>query len=544
MNFTVTSRGRQFDRLALMYLSDTEVWRTSTSEPTAAGIVWTYMKDMTPYMSLWKQPQKLIFDLANTVDDTYTGPFNTTLSATFYTDNSAANSTTPADLILPVSNKLSANGSSSAFTVPQQNASTAMTLPQNVKRAIFTISSCGQANEEFWWSNVLSSEMATFGNATQLFGQSAFRELQLYIDGAMAGVAYPFPVIFTGGVSPGFWRPMTGINAYDLKEDQIDVTPWLGQLCDGKEHTFNLRVQGINDTGDGQGIMADLAASNWVVTGKLFLWLDEQGRQTTGSSFTISSPAPSMKLTSATGMLMNGTNDTLNYNVQVDRHISVSSTIVTSEGSKSVSWTQDYTFSNTGLFTGLGNNQQTNQITSGTDVSSSGYKRIIDYPLNVFTGFSVAAGGNQTINATMDRGRNIQVFNEPVFPNGLDTLMSSNTSTPTAAGTSLRNRQNGTSTLISDPATSAVVSFGGTSQDLVFSGMADENASPQELYSRQVDAANSKVLSDRVSLLGQQVSSLGQEAVQQATVAKAPMDVSGFARLSIQSVLGRGPRAA
>lgn len=37
-NLTVTSRGRQFDRLAIAYLGDTEIWRTSTAEPTANGI--------------------------------------------------------------------------------------------------------------------------------------------------------------------------------------------------------------------------------------------------------------------------------------------------------------------------------------------------------------------------------------------------------------------------------------------------------------------------------------------------------------------------
>lgn len=37
-NLTVTSRGRQFDRLAIVYLGDIEIWRTSTAEPTANGI--------------------------------------------------------------------------------------------------------------------------------------------------------------------------------------------------------------------------------------------------------------------------------------------------------------------------------------------------------------------------------------------------------------------------------------------------------------------------------------------------------------------------
>lgn len=43
-NLTVTSAGRQFDRLGIVYLGDVEVFRTSTAEPTANGIQWAYLK--------------------------------------------------------------------------------------------------------------------------------------------------------------------------------------------------------------------------------------------------------------------------------------------------------------------------------------------------------------------------------------------------------------------------------------------------------------------------------------------------------------------
>lgn len=72
INFTVVSEGRQYDRLAIMYLGDIEVWRTSTAEPTVPpGIRWTYLKDMTQFLSLWKQPQTLIFDLGNLISMSY-----------------------------------------------------------------------------------------------------------------------------------------------------------------------------------------------------------------------------------------------------------------------------------------------------------------------------------------------------------------------------------------------------------------------------------------------------------------------------------------
>lgn len=45
------------------------MFRSSTEEPGAQGISWTYMKDMSQFMSLWKQPQTVIFDLPNSVNE-------------------------------------------------------------------------------------------------------------------------------------------------------------------------------------------------------------------------------------------------------------------------------------------------------------------------------------------------------------------------------------------------------------------------------------------------------------------------------------------
>jgi hypothetical protein len=195
-NFTVTSAGRQFDRLAFMFFNDTEIFRTSTAEPTQNGIIWTYTKDMSAYLSLFKESQKIIFDLGNLVDDTYTGLWNTTLTASFFT---AEDTIEAADMIIPVSSHQSASDKPSIFRVPESKAINSLVLPRNIKKAVFSISSCGQAAEEFWWANVLSSDTAVFGNETTLYGYSPIREVQLWIDGLLAGVAFPFPVIFTGG---------------------------------------------------------------------------------------------------------------------------------------------------------------------------------------------------------------------------------------------------------------------------------------------------------------------------------------------------------
>ena len=155
--------------------ADPNILKTSTAEPTASGILWTYIKEMEQYNALWEKSQKIIFDLGNIVDSTYTGPYYTTLTATFFT---IPDSRPTADTILPISAEQSAENMGSAFSVPAQNASVSYTLPQNVQRAVISLSACGQIAEEFWYTNTFNSEINTFeGTAGTLYGFSPFREL-------------------------------------------------------------------------------------------------------------------------------------------------------------------------------------------------------------------------------------------------------------------------------------------------------------------------------------------------------------------------------
>ena len=214
---------------------------------------------MSHYMSLFRDSQKLIFDLPNNVDSTYTSPLNVSLQATFFT---ADVSVEPASMIVPISARGALDNSPSAWTVPPSNATNTLTLPRNIKRAVLSIAATGQMAEEFWYSNVLSSETSTFPGT--LSGYSPFREVQLYIDGMLAGVVWPFPIIFTGGVVPGFWRPVVGIDAFDLKEDEIDITPWLPLLCDGASHRYDIKIAGLKDNGKGNGVLTQGVGSFWV----------------------------------------------------------------------------------------------------------------------------------------------------------------------------------------------------------------------------------------------------------------------------------------
>lgn len=196
------------------------------------------------------------------------------MTAIFYNSDVVTEQAPPSDLIIPISARQGANDSVSQFTLPAQNATNTISFPRNVRRAVFSVSANGQSTEEFWWSNVLQKDVWTFNDtAGEYPGYSPFREVQVLIDGQLAGVQWPFPVIFTGGVVPSLHRPIVGINAFDLREHEIDITPFLPLLCDGAQHTFTIRVAGINDTP--RVALTETVNESWYVTGKIFVWLDE-----------------------------------------------------------------------------------------------------------------------------------------------------------------------------------------------------------------------------------------------------------------------------
>jgi hypothetical protein len=446
-------------------------------------------------------------------------------------------------VILPISARQSANNAPSAFSLPDQSATNTLTLPRNVKKAVFSISACGQSAEEFWWGNVLSSNTLTFPE-TELYGYSPFRETQLYIDGMLAGVAWPFPVIFTGGVAPGFWRPVVGIGAFDLLEDEVDISPFLPLLCDGNEHTFEIRVAGISDDGNSHGTLIDKVGSYWVVTGKIFLWLDSSDWITTGTDLIRVVPEPTLHISSTITQLPNGTNTTLEYSVQAQRHVSLSSTIQTSEGPHVASWQQTLSFSNHGNYTDHGNIQINSQSTKGIDISSGGYSRVYDYPVWATTIYATYPDGNFTINAKVDRSKNVQTLGQLAFPSGLQTFSVKGSTQPSLAsfsGTSSTTRQNGTASYLSVPALKKSFGSGTTEQDLSFAGI---EASPSdiqaglpkiedstELYHRHVVAVNNSVVEDEESSSGHTFPVHHLSSVEKQS----------FAPVGLKKTLGRGP---
>ena len=408
IEWTVTVVGRQFDRLAEMYLGDIEVWRTSTAEPTASGIVFRYRKDVSMYLSLWKSTQDIIFSLNNVFDSTYTGAFDSTLVATFSYDLTGPEH---ADLILPISPELGSSGAPSVFTLPGDNATVEHILPLNVTHASVSIAATGQSNEEFWYTNTLQSDIHIFDSTVgTLPGYGPFREVQLFIDGLMAGVAWPFPTIFTGGIAPGFWRPIVGIDAYDLRDYEIDITPFLPYLLDKKPHSFTFKVVGIDDdSGNGAGTLSeDSINSYWLVSGKLFLFYGSEPYNGTHEAPIIST-SPVVQ-TASSFTTRNGTNETLSYNVTVKRMHTVKSSFA--------SWTQSLDYANAGYLGEQGLFQRNVQKTAGTSAavlkSAPHFSNTLSYtyPITVNTTYTIS-DSKTTIDASLDRGMEISSSGRP-----------------------------------------------------------------------------------------------------------------------------------
>ncbi|CAN8097989.1 unnamed protein product [Discula destructiva] len=524
MNLTVKSQGRQFDRLAFLYLGDTEIFRTSTAQPRQQGISYTYMKDMSQYMALWKQPQTVIFDLPNLVDPNrippLTGTFNTTLTVSFFT---APDALVPADTIIPLSARQSNNGSQpSVFTIPNEENSTASTIvaefPRNAARAVITVLATGQGEEEFWWANVLQSAVLTYKasiNAT-LTGFSPFREVQLLIDGQLAGVQWPFPIIFTGGVAPSLWSPMVGIDAFDLKEGEVDISPWLGVLCDGRPHNFSVNVVGLNDDGVSANLSSGVA-SNWKISGKIFVWLDHDSESiTTGPPPTITGLQPTIAVSQSITKNATGANDTLQYTTYVNRALSIQGSITTSTGKDTLRWEQSLIHTDAGFLTNLGSNQLNTITTRGTDMSNhpvAMFNTTYSYPLSADVTSEVLKNGTTRINAILSRTKNLDrtVGEGLVAPSGLQlfaALPRTASLVSDITGTSLSTVQSGQAVLLIAP-NGTTTGFGSNAQKLHFWGESRHSSAgeaPVELYLRNMSVNSSgKVLGDAEKLAGMNI---------------------------------------
>ncbi|KAI4596905.1 hypothetical protein KJ359_004815 [Pestalotiopsis sp. 9143b] len=508
INFTVEVKGRQYDRWGSVYLGNVNILSTSTAEPTAAGISWTWLKDVTPYLSLWNQPQTVIFELDNVITDVYTGLLNSTLTATFFKSSVQTGGQAPADLILPVSAGKSPV-TASFWTWPDENAEASLLFPRNVNRAVFSAAVKAQGNDEFWWSNVPESATETFDLTVGEYpGYSPFREFQVFIDGQLAGVHWPYPVIFTGGVVPQLHRPIVGIDAFDLRDHEIDISPWLPLLCDGNNHTFSLKVVGLVDDGDEKASLSNTTESSWYIVGKVFLWLDDDDSITTGTIGANVNQDPTIDLTQFITQNATGYNKTLDYKLVVNRDFSVTSQLSTQKGNGTATWTQSLSYSNIGGLYDFGEGGINSFSTTGLEtakVPGWNYQTSFEYPLYCNTTTTYLPEGNLTLWAELNQGLKLEVQGNTVYATGLEA---SETDGQKWVASVINTERNGTANYSRYADNTVTTGVGQTHQIFYLYGLdsdGDYSSTGDELYYRDVSAYNNTVTADYEVVAGKVV---------------------------------------
>ncbi|TFK40918.1 peptide N-acetyl-beta-D-glucosaminyl asparaginase amidase A-domain-containing protein [Crucibulum laeve] len=398
VNLTVYSIGTQYDRLSAIYLSHSEIWRSSSAEPTKTGTIWTTIKDVTHFAPIFAREGDLMMDFSNIIDHSLLldAAFDVTLQATFYSPSVGFSKyEMSSDLIIPLS-----NGSPTLpnffSLVDDIGATTNFSLPENTIAAFVEIFASGNANEEFWYTNTPDQYLSYFSGSAGLIGKGPFREIQILVDDQLAGVIWPYAVIYTGGITPSNWRPLASYGAYDAPTYWIDITPFLPILLSNTSHSITLRVQG-------QGTHPTFN-SNWFISGSIHARLGSG--KTTGAMLTYDVPALDIQT-------MGGSkaNSTVWTSVKAKRHITIKSDLSTSEGKKTVIFNQNLEYVNNASYANDGWVQWVEQETDGISVATHGdvkiFRDAFSYPLQVFSNYSaysqVQGGYGSEINQTFAR---------------------------------------------------------------------------------------------------------------------------------------------
>uniref|UniRef100_A0A1D1Y319 Peptide-N4-(N-acetyl-beta-glucosaminyl)asparagine amidase A n=1 Tax=Anthurium amnicola TaxID=1678845 RepID=A0A1D1Y319_9ARAE len=423
LEWRAACRGRQFDRIFGVWLGGVELLRSCTAEPRATGIVWTVEKDVTRYSSLFAQNHTLSVFLGNIVDHTYTGVYHVNLTLHFYFSSKGSGShgwpgrqpglASPADLILPISRDLPLEDGQ---WFPIENSTGAppkeLAIPRNAYRAVLEVYVSFHSGDEFWYGNPPNDYIAA-NNLTGTPGNGPFREVVAMVDGDVVGAVWPFTVIYTGGVNPLLWRPITGIGSFDLPSYDIEITPFLGKLLDGKPHKF--------------GFLVTNALSVWYVDANLHLWLDSKSWQTSGSL--IKYEAPQFKPSQVSKFKgLDG-----HFVTTASRRISSTGWVLSSHGKLTTHFFQEFGYKNLMEFRGNGKIQVINQTINSTSLvyaknpGSIVYSEevIQNFPLYLYTATANQTNKSYSFIANVSLGFNEKRFNGEKFGFSVSSLTNS-----------------------------------------------------------------------------------------------------------------------
>ena len=269
--------GVQFDRTGQVFFAGVNIYFGTTAEPLQSQTdTWHVERDLTDYSSLFKTAQTGYASLGNIVGaDGLNSIIFGTFKLEFYRTDFFNPAPRTADAVLPVQS----NGNSS-FQLNSSNPGViqSFTLPKNTEAVYLDVVAQSQNEEEQWFfclPNSIATQLGVCGN-------TAFREVEISVDGKAAGAAPVYPWIYTGGIDPGLWVPIPGVQTLNFVPYRVDLTPFAGTLDDGLPHTV--------------GVSVFNAFEYFSMTAQLLVYEDHGAKEVTGAltEDTLTLPNPSV----------------------------------------------------------------------------------------------------------------------------------------------------------------------------------------------------------------------------------------------------------
>jgi hypothetical protein len=328
------TKGIQFDRTARMTIGNTVVYIGTTAEPNPnLGPSWHIERDVTEYSNLLMSTQPGEINIGNLVNSQYTGIINASAYLLFYpyTKGNGEQAPVVADLIYPLPG--TADGS---YTLPSTTSALAVTftipkkvqnLPTTVARAYLDVFAQSQYQDEFWYSNVPDS----LAQELNQYPGTAFREVEVTIDGQVAGFAPVYPWIFTGGIDPYLWAPIPGVQTLNFVPYRVDLSPFAVPLSDGNAHTISLNVYN--------------ASNYFLASANLFVYLNYNSSSLTGGVTVTGDYQPPLEIQENIRQVNGHPNGTIS--TRSTRHLTIEGYVVVSPHERLVTKVeQDASFSN------------------------------------------------------------------------------------------------------------------------------------------------------------------------------------------------------
>ncbi len=367
LNFTGSVTGRQFDREAMIWIGSGMIYMGTTPEPTPAGITWHAIKDVSQYAPLFTPSQTFTIQVPNLVNKVFTGVIYITATLTFYETSSIVPAANHPDTIVPLSGSFLFLPRRTSVSPPP------VTLPANPDRIVLEVWAKGNSCDEFWYA----SQPDAYANANGLCPGGAFREIQVSIDHTLAGIIWPFPYVFTGGINPYLWRPIPAVDAFNEPPYQVDLTPFIGMLTDGQPHTVSFSV--LNN------------GFYWQIDGNLLFYQDPVLATTTGQ---LTSYQITANPTQTVSQTINS-NSAL-FSFASSRTLEITGYVDTSQGRVTTSISQSFTFTNNqvlDLINFVENLKGTETITTTTTTTSPSDTSTVtvadSYPISMSSLFQI-----------------------------------------------------------------------------------------------------------------------------------------------------------